>query len=197
MAHGNGAAIDVHQVRVHLKRLHKAQHDRGKGLIDFKEVDIPDFHPMIFQDFLGHGHGASQHDCGVCADLGCGFDTRPRCKAVGLSKLFRADQNTSRPIYDTRAVTRMVDMIDLFQMRIFQKRHVIKTRHHLTHRLEAGIQRAQRLHVCARAHVFVPIKDREAVHIFHRHDAILKAVVSPSLGRAFLAFNGQRIGVIA
>ena len=63
--------------------------------------------------------------------------------------------------------------------------------------LEGGLQRAERLHVGAGAHVFVVVEDRQAVQVAHRDDRLGEAPVVPGRGGALLALDGEGVGVVA
>ena len=90
----------------------------------------------------------------------------------------------------------MVDMVDLFQMRIFQHRYLVETWHHLAHLLEGSIQRAKALHIGFRAHVFVTVQNGDAVLIAHGDYRFVEPTFIPGALGAFLGFHGQRIGLI-
>jgi hypothetical protein len=59
MAHGDGAAVHVDLVMVHVEGLHEAQHDRGERLVHLEQVDIADLHPAVGEDLLVAGTGRS------------------------------------------------------------------------------------------------------------------------------------------
>ena len=88
MAKRNGPTVDVNLGVVHIKGLHEAQHNGGKGLIDLEKVDITNAHPGFGEDFIGHRHWAGQVDGRVRADLGSGADARTGLQPVFLAKLF-------------------------------------------------------------------------------------------------------------
>src|SRR5688572_461601 len=54
MAHGDGAAVHVDDLRVQVEGLRVAQHDRGEGFVDLEQVDVVDAHAGALQHLLGH-----------------------------------------------------------------------------------------------------------------------------------------------
>ena len=91
----------------------------------------------------------------------------------------------------------MVDVIDLFQMRIFHHGDLIKARHDLTHRLKGWVQSAKALHICLRPHVFVIVQNRQTILVVDRDNGLIKTTFVPSLFGAALRFHCQCIGFIA
>ena len=65
------AVIDV-------ERLHEAQHNRGKCLVQLPEVDVVRGHAGTLQCFFGGEGRARQHDRGFRANIGEGPDPRAR-----------------------------------------------------------------------------------------------------------------------
>ena len=61
----------------------------------------------------------------------------------------------------------MVDVVDFFQVWVLHQRDLIKARHDLTHCLKRWVQGTKGLHVGLGAHVFIVIKDRDAVDVTH------------------------------
>ncbi len=61
VAHGDGAAIDVHPVVRNVESLHVAQHDGGEGFVEFKEIDVGKLHAGALQQLFGDVDGACQH----------------------------------------------------------------------------------------------------------------------------------------
>ena len=197
MAHGDGPAVDVHPVRIHIKRLHEAQHDRGEGLVHLKEVDIADRHAGIPQDFFGDRHGAGQHDRGVGTDLGGGTDAGARFQAKAVAEVAVADQDRGGPIDDAAGIAGVVDMGDPLQMRVFHQGDAVEAGHDLSHLFEAGLQRPKALHVGLGAHVFVMAQNGQAVLIGDGQHRSGEAPLFPGQGCPALAFHGQTVGVIA
>ena len=191
MAHGDGAAVDVDAGGVDAERLHEAQHHGGEGLVDLEEVDVADLHAALAQDLFGHRHRAGQHDRRVGADLGGGPDAGARLQAVLLAEVPGADQHRRRAVDDAGGVAGVVDVVDALEVRVLQDRHRVEAGHHLAHLLERRLERAERLHVGAGAHVLVAVEDRQAVDVLHRHDRAGEAALLPGPGGAPLALDGE------
>ena len=64
---------------------------------------------------------------------------------------------------------------------------------HFTRHLEGRVERGERLHVRAGAHMFVTVKNGDAVLILDRNDGILEVAVLPGVRGTLLAFH--RIGI--
>ena len=90
-----------------------------------------------------------------------------------------ADQDRGGAVDDAGGVAGVVDVVDPLQMRVFQDRHRVEAGHHLAHVLEGGLQRAERLHVGAGAHVFVAVEDRQAVAVADRRSPISRSGPRP------------------
>ncbi len=54
MTHRDGAAVHVDLCRIDLERLHVAQHDGGKRLVQLEQVDVRNLHLRFGQQLLGH-----------------------------------------------------------------------------------------------------------------------------------------------
>src|SRR6056297_2786992 len=197
VAHGDRAAVDVDYTRVDIKGLHESQDDGGKRLVHLEQVDVRNRHAAVFEGLVRGWNRTGQHDRGVSTDLGGLADTGPGGKPPFFAKLLAANQHTGGAIDDARGVPGVVDMVDLFKMRVLQLGHGIEARHHLAHLLEAGVETAKRLHAGARAHVFVVVQNGQAVLVPHFDDRLGKALVFPRGSGALLAFHRQGIGVIA
>jgi len=61
----------------------------------------------------------------------------------------------------------VVDVVDLFQMRVFHQRDLVETGHDFAHVLKRCLQAPQRLHVGLRTHEFIVIQDRQTVLVAH------------------------------
>ena len=192
MAKRDRAAIDVHLVVRDFEMLHVAQHDRGEGLVQLEQVDIVEGHLGPLEQLLGHVDGTGEHKRRVGADIGEGTDFRTRLKAERLAPLLRAHQHGGGTVHDTGRISRMVDMLDRFHIRMRLDGDGIETAH-LTHHHEGRIERSQRLHVGAGPHVLVLVQNGKAVNVLDRRDGFGEAAVLPACLRALLAFH--RIGV--
>ncbi len=91
----------------------------------------------------------------------------------------------------------MVDVVHRFDLGVAQLHDVVEARHGLAHVLERGLQRAERLHVCARADELIMVEDRDAVLVLHSEDGIGEDAIFPRLGRALLAFDRIGVDVVA
>ncbi len=194
MPHGNRAAVDVDLVVIDIERLLEQHDNAGEGFVDLKQINVADRHPVIGKDFLGHRNRAGQHDRRIGADFGGRLDAGTGFQTILFAKLFVANQNSRRAIDDARRVACMVDVIHPFKLGVFLQGNLVETGHDLALILEAGFQCSERLHISARAHEFVIIKDRQTIHIAHRHDGFGETFVVPRRLGPLLAFNSHRIG---
>ena len=162
MAHGDGAAIDVHPVVVDVEGLHVTQDHGGEGLIEFEKIDIGKRHSGLFQELFGHIHRAGEHqrrigaDIGECLDAGAGLD------AHRLAARLRTDQHGGSAIDDAGRIAGVVDVVDALDFRVGHDADGFEAAHFTRH-LEGRIERGQRLHVGAGAHMLVAVEDRQAV----------------------------------
>ena len=102
--HGDGAAVDVHDLVRDLHVLHEAHGDRGERLVDFVEVDLFLLEACLRERLPGGGHGAGEHDRGVGAGDGGGDDARARRESELFAGAFGADQHERRAVDDARRV---------------------------------------------------------------------------------------------
>ena len=108
-----------------------------------------------------------------------------------IAEVAGADQHRGGAVDDARGVAGVVDVVDPLEVRVLQDRHRVEAGHGLAHVLERGLERAERLHVGAGAHVLVAVEDRQAVDVADRHDRAGEAVVLPGGGGALLALDGE------
>jgi len=65
MAEGDGAAVDVHSLRVELELSHASDCLGGKRLVELDEVEIADLDPCPPEGFAGGRDRSHSHDVRV------------------------------------------------------------------------------------------------------------------------------------
>ena len=89
----------------------------------------------------------------------------------------------------------MVNVIDFFQLRIALLDDLVEA--HRAHAGKGWLQGGKALHVGVRTHVLVMVEANTAHLILHRDDRLGEAALFPGARGALLAFNGERIDIIA
>ena len=143
MPHGNRAAVYIYTALVNVEGLHEAQNHRGEGLIDFKEINVGNGHPAVFQNLFCDRNRSGEHDRWIGSNFRRCTNNRAGFEPAGGSEFFRANQDASRPIYNARRVAGMVDMVDPLQMRIFHQCEFIKAGHGFAQVFEGRFQGPQ------------------------------------------------------
>ena len=115
------------------------------------------------------------------------------CAAPGF---LRAQQHRGGAIDDAGGIAGMVDVIDLFDLRITLLRHRIEAGE-IAQLFERRLERTQRLHGRIGAHVLVAIEDGLAENVLHRDHGIREIALVPGIGRALLAFDGEGVDIVA
>ena len=90
----------------------------------------------------------------------------------------------------------MVDVVDGLHIGMRCDGYRIEAAH-FAHHHEGRVERGQRLHVGAGAHVFVAVKDGDTILVLYRNDRVLEAAFFPGLRRTFLAFHRIGIHIVA
>ena len=118
MTQRDRAAIDVDLSAVELQIANEFFRDHGKGLVDFKQVDVIQVKSGFGQDLLRCRHRRIQHQCRAIAKVGGGNDTRARLQAVLVGVSLRGQQQRARAIHHARRVTGVVNEIDLTKLAV-------------------------------------------------------------------------------
>ena len=97
---GDGATVDVQALRVGAQHLGPGHGHRGKGFVDFVQVDVVERQAGFFQRALRGGDGRLQHDDGVIAHHRHVVDAGQRLHAQRLQALFVDDHHAGRAVAD-------------------------------------------------------------------------------------------------
>src|SRR5438105_2702328 len=100
MAECDRAAIDVDLRRIDVEGLNVAQHHRGKGLVQFEQVDVRLLHAGALEQLFGYVDRTGQHHRGLRADIGKGADFCTRLQAMPGTGLLAAEQHRARAVDD-------------------------------------------------------------------------------------------------
>src|SRR5579871_5174820 len=100
MAERDRAAIDIDLGIVDVECLNVAQHHRGKGFVEFEQIDVGFLHARSLEQLFGNVHGPRQHHRGLRADIGERADFCPRLQAMLLACLLAAEQHCGGAVDD-------------------------------------------------------------------------------------------------
>ncbi len=124
---------------VEVHRLHVAQHDARKGLVQLPQVDVMAAHARPVKQLARHELRPRQHDQRFRADRCHRLDPGAGFQPIFLAHLLVADQHRRRAIDNAAAVARMMDMVHPLQLRIFEQRDRVEARHLLAQRRKARL----------------------------------------------------------
>jgi hypothetical protein len=113
MAERHRAAVDVDLFAVEIEIADELFSDHGKGFVDFPDVDVVRGQPGLFEHLFRRGDRGVEHQRRVVADIGVGDDAGTRFQAMLVGVFFRREQDGGRAINDARAITRVMEMLDL------------------------------------------------------------------------------------
>src|SRR5262249_28410100 len=88
-----------------------------------------------------------------------------------------------------------MDMGKRLDLRVTLDRHRIES--HLAEFGKGRLQRSERLHRGLGTHMLVALGNLEAQLILHRDHGVLEITLRPRIGRALLAFDRERIDIVA
>ena len=104
MAQGDGAAVDVDDLRVEACLLDDGQRLGGEGLVEFDQLDVAEFQTGLFQG-LGDGHyRADAHVQGVDAGDGAGGQAGDGLELELSDHFFAGDEREGGPVGGLRRV---------------------------------------------------------------------------------------------
>src|SRR5690606_38360898 len=192
MAHSYCTTIDVNLVVRNIEKLAIAQNHRGKGFVEFKEVEIRDFHLSLMKKLFRHIDRPGQHQRRLRPNISECTNTRARLEAESLSSLFRSEQHPGCTVHNARRISRTVNMMEGLNFWMGLNGNSIKTAHRAGH-IKGWIELSKRLHICSRTHMLIFGKDCQTILIFDRNDRLFKITFFPSICCSFLAFD--RVGV--
>ena len=195
VTHGDRTTIDVDLVVWHFHFFHEAHDDGGKGLVDFKQIDLVYRHAGPRQSLARCGHGTGEHD-GRIRTAECGrHNAGAWCQAMDLASGFGANQDRRRAIHNAAGVARMVHMLDAFDLRIARQCHLVKT--HTAHLVKRGLQRGQAFESGLRLDELVFTQNHLPQGIFDSHQGVVKVAFGTRVGGAQLALQGKGIDVLS
>src|SRR6195952_1038864 len=135
MAERDRAAVDVDLRRIDLECLHVAQHHRGKGLVEFEQVDVRLLHAGTLKQFFGDVDRAGQHHRRLRTDIGEGADFGARLHAVLGARFLAAEQHRTGAVDNAGGVAGVVHVVDTLDFGMGLDRHCVEAAHR-AHRCE-------------------------------------------------------------
>src|SRR4051812_43649366 len=93
VAHRDGTAVDVGDLRGDAEVAHEAHRHGSKGLVDLEQVDVVDLEAGLGQGLAARGRRSGEHDRRVGPGDGRRDDPRPRRQAEITADLLVADRH--------------------------------------------------------------------------------------------------------
>jgi len=100
MAQCDGAAVDIEILAVEMQFSVAGQHLRRKCFVEFDEVEVGEFQPVLRFHFANCRDWADAHDFRVDTGRSSSHDPRQRLQIVFLHEVLAGEHNRCRAIRD-------------------------------------------------------------------------------------------------